>query len=73
MKHFIFREVSEIAPQELPSHNLVKGEAWCDVCVRKSKVNKMAVVYCTVCKKRFCTKHVEVGKYYLWWQPAVQH
>ena len=46
--------------ENLPS--AIKGpETFCDTCKRKGVPKKTANVYCTICKKKYCAKHAEVG------------
>ena len=55
-----FRQISKTPLQDLPSHDTGEKNKWCDVCIKKGKGKITAVIYCTQCDKRFCTRHEEV-------------
>ena len=56
-----FRQISETPLQDLPSHDAGEDNKWCDVCIKKHKLKQEAVIYCTQCDKKFCTKHKEAS------------
>ena len=55
--------ICDVPIKVLPACDIAKVETWCDVCIKKGDEKQPANIYCTLCKKKFCTKHEEVREY----------
>ena len=53
------REVYDVVVDSLPKFKAGGDKPSCDYCIKKEK-DVPAVMYCTVCTKKYCEKHEEV-------------
>ena len=58
--YLLHREVFDIPLNRLPAYTAGGNNSLCDICTKKGERDEPAVVYCTHCCDRYCSKHQKV-------------